>query len=156
MTPEQITMVQESFTKVEPIADKAADIFYDRLFETTPEVRKMFPADMTAQKESLMQTITVAVNNLHQVETIVDTVKELGAKHVGYGVKNEHYDSVGSALLYTLEAGLGDDWNDELKEAWTATYTLVADTMKEGAASVPPIEEKTGLFSKFFKKLVPA
>jgi len=76
-------------------------------------------------------------------------VQELGRKHVGYGVKDEHYDKVGAALLFTLEKGLGDDWNDELKGAWTETYTLVAGVMKDAAAEVKP-EPKKGFLSRLF------
>lgn len=152
MTPEKIKLVQDSFAKVAPIADKAADIFYDRLFEIAPEVRPMFPADMSDQKGKLMQTLGVAVNNLHQVESILPTVQELGRKHVSYGVKDEHYDTVGAALLYTLEKGLGDDFTPDVKEAWTETFVTVASVMKEAAASVPP--PKQGFFSKLFKKQV--
>lgn len=152
MTPEKVKLVQESFEKVVPIADKAADIFYDRLFEIAPQVRPMFPADMSDQKGKLMQTLGVAVTNLHQVETIVPTVQELGRKHVGYGVKDEHYDIVGAALLYTLEKGLGDAFTPEVKEAWTETFMLVAGVMKEAAATVP--EPKKSFFSKLFGKRV--
>lgn len=152
MTPEKIKLVQESFEKVAPIADKAADIFYDRLFEIAPSVRPMFPADMSDQKGKLMQTLGVAVNNLHQVETILQTVQELGKKHVSYGVKDEHYDTVGEALLYTLEKGLGDAFTPDVKEAWTETFVTVAGVMKEAAATVP--EPKKGFFSKLFGKRV--
>lgn len=134
MTPEQVTMVQESFKKVLPIADTAADIFYDRLFEVAPEVRPMFAADMSKQKSALMGTLAVAVQSLHEVEKIIPVVQQLGVRHVSYGVKDEHYDTVGGALLYTLEKGLGDAWNDELKAAWTETYVTVAGVMKEAAA----------------------
>lgn len=148
MTPEKIKLVQDSFAKVAPIAGQAADIFYDRLFEIAPDVRPMFPADMSNQKDKLMQTLGVAVNNLHQVETILPTVQELGRKHVGYGVKDEHYDTVGAALLFTLEKGLGDAFTPDVKEAWTETFVTVAGVMKEAAATVP--EPKKGFLSKLF------
>jgi len=152
MTPEKVKLVQDSFAQVAPIADKAADIFYDRLFEIAPDVRSMFPADMSDQKGKLMQTLGVAVNNLHQVETILPTVQELGRKHVAYGVKDEHYDTVGAALLYTLEKGLGDGFTPEVKEAWTETFVTVAGVMKEAASTVE--EPKKSFFSKLFGKRV--
>lgn len=150
MTPEKIKLVQDSFAKVAPIADKAADIFYDRLFEVAPQVRPMFAADMSRQKEVLMQTLGTAVQNLHQVDTILPVVKELGVKHVGYGVKDEHYDIVGGALLFTLEKGLGDDWNDDLKDAWAETYGTVAGVMKDAAAEAVAKPEKKGLLARVF------
>ncbi|WP_422377811.1 globin family protein [Roseibium sp.] len=152
MTPEKIKLVQDSFAQVAPIADKAADIFYDRLFEIAPDVRPMFPADMSNQKDKLMQTLGVAVSNLHQVETILPTVQDLGRKHVAYGVKDEHYDTVGSALLFTLEKGLGEAFTPQVKDAWTETFTTVAGVMKEAAATVE--EPKKGFFSKLFGKRV--
>ena len=150
MTPEQVKLVQDSFTKVEPIAGKAADLFYDRLFEIAPEVRSMFPDDLSQQKTKLMDMLGTAVNNLHQVETIIPAVQELGRKHVGYGVKDEHYGKVGEALLWTLEQGLGDGFTPPVKEAWTATYGTVAEVMQTAAAAMPPPTEKKGFFSRMF------
>ena len=149
MTPEQVAMVQESFQKVAPIADKAADIFYDRLFEIAPQVRSLFPAVMTDQKKKLMAMLGTAVNNLHQVDTVVPAIQELGVRHIAYGVKDEHYDIVGSALLYTLSVGLGDDWTPDLEAAWTETYTIVATVMKDAAAAASMGEEKKSFFQRF-------
>ena len=126
----QVQMVQDSFTKVAPIADTAASIFYDRLFTIAPEVKPMFAdADMAEQGKKLMTTIGIAVKGLTNLEKIVPTVQNLGVKHIDYGVKKEHFAIVGEALIFTLEKGLGDDWNEELKEAWATTYQILADTM---------------------------
>jgi len=134
MTPEKVRLVQDSFKKVVPIAGAAADIFYNRLFEIAPEVRPMFPEQMADQKGKLMTTLAVAIQNLHQVDTIVPVIQNLAVKHLDYGVKDEHYAPVGAALLYTLEKGLGDDWTPELADAWAETYTTVATVMKDAAA----------------------
>ena len=133
MTPEQITMVQESFKKVAPISATAADLFYDRLFEVAPEVRQLFPDDMAQQKKMLMSMLGTAVTNLHRAEAILPAVQDLGRRHVGYGVKDEDYDTVAAALLWTLEQGLGPDFTPETKDAWTACYVLLAGTMKDAA-----------------------
>jgi hemoglobin-like flavoprotein len=102
MTPDQIKLVQETFKSVLPIAPQAADLFYGRLFEIAPGVRGLFPTDLTAQKHKLMAMIGTAVANLHQVETIVPAVQDLGRRHVGYGVTDAHYQPVGEALIWTL------------------------------------------------------
>lgn len=138
MTPEQVKLVQDSFSKVAPIADKAADLFYDRLFMIAPEVRSLFPSDLTEQKKKLMQMIATAVTNLHQVEKILPAVEELGRRHVGYGVTAKEYEPVGAALLWTLEQGLGPDFTEPVKAAWTQTYLTVAGVMQNAAASAAP------------------
>ncbi|MCX7360350.1 MAG: globin family protein [Alphaproteobacteria bacterium] len=129
MTPRQIDLVQTSFQKVVPIAAKAADLFYDRLFEIAPAVRSLFPADLTSQKQKLMTMLGTAVTNLHQLETILPAVKELGQRHKGYGVTAAHYAPVGAALLWTLETGLGPDFTPEVKTAWTETYMALSGVM---------------------------
>ena len=86
MTPEQITLVQASFQKVVPIAGTAADLFYDRLFETAPQTRALFPQDMAEQKKKLMAMLGTAVANLHKLDTILPAVQALGQRHKGYGV----------------------------------------------------------------------
>jgi hemoglobin-like flavoprotein len=148
MTPEQIKLVQDSFKHVEPIAPQAADLFYGRLFEIAPEVRPLFPADLTTQKQKLMTMLATAVTNLHQVEKIVPAVQDLGRRHVGYGVQEAHYKPVGEALIWTLEKGLGSAFNQQVKIAWIAAYTTLTTVMTEAAASVKPARK--GLFARMF------
>jgi hemoglobin-like flavoprotein len=129
MTPQQISLVQASFQKVVPIAGTAADLFYDRLFETAPQVRTLFPDDLSEQKKKLMAMLGTAVANLHKIETILPAVKALGERHKGYGVTAAHYAPVGAALLWTLEQGLGPDFTPDTKAAWTEAYTALAGVM---------------------------
>ena len=134
LSESQIKLVQTSFAKVEPIADKAAQLFYDRLFELDPNLRKLFKGDMKAQGKKLMSMIAAAVRGLNNLPSLVPVVQNLGRRHVGYGVKNKDYATVGQALIWTLEKGLGSAFTPEVKQAWIAVYTLLADTMKEAAA----------------------
>jgi len=133
LTTEQISMIRDSWEKVVPIADQAAALFYGRLFELDPALRPMFKGDMTEQGKKLMQMIGVAVDNLDTLDEIVPAIQEMGVRHLGYGVKNSHYDTVGEALLWTLGQGLGDAFTPQLKMAWTDVYTLLAGTMKDAA-----------------------
>lgn len=134
MTPEQKSLVQESFAKVAPIADQAAALFYGKLFEIDPAIKPMFKTDLEEQGKKLMQVLATAVNGLDDLGVLVPVVQDLGRRHVAYGVRDEHYDAVGGALLWTLEQGLGDDFTPAVKEAWTTVYGLIASTMKEAAA----------------------
>lgn len=137
VTPEDVSLVQSSWAKVAPISDTAADLFYGKLFELDPSLKELFPDDMSEQKKKLMQTLAVCVNGLSDLGEIVPAVKALGQRHVGYKVKDEHYETVGTALLWTLGQGLGDDFTPETENAWTGVYTVLATTMKEAAAEVP-------------------
>ncbi len=108
---------------------------------------------MGDQKKKLMQMLGAAVNGLNNLEAVVPVVQDLGRRHVAYGIKPEMYDTVGAALLYTLEKGLGDAWTPEVKEAWTETYVLVATTMKDAAAEVPAEEApKKGFLARLFAR----
>ena len=129
MTPAQIALVQDSFAKVAPISDQAAIIFYDRLFEVAPQVRALFPDDLTEQRKKLMATLAVVVNGLTNLPSILPAASALATRHVGYGAKAEHYPVVGGALLWTLEKGLGDAWTPEVAEAWTAAYGTLSSYM---------------------------
>lgn len=133
MTPEQIKLIQTSWDKVVPIADTAAELFYGKLFELDPELKPLFKGDMTEQGRKLMRMIGVAVNGLNRLNEIVPAVQDLGRRHVAYGVKDKDYDTVGSALLWTLEQGLGEDFTDETEQAWVVVYTVLATTMKDAA-----------------------
>lgn len=129
MTPDQISLVQDSFKKVVPIADVAADLFYGRLFEIAPEVKPMFRGDIKEQGRKLMATLGVVVTGLTRLETVLPAASTLARKHVDYGVKAEHYTPVGAALLWTLEKGLGDAWTPELADAWGTAYGTLSNFM---------------------------
>ena len=134
MTPEQIRLVQSSFQKVIPISDTAADLFYLRLFELDPSLRPLFKGDIQEQGRKLMHMIHTAVLGLDKPETIIPTVRNLGKRHANYGVQSKHYATVGAALLWALEQGLGKDFTPETKTAWTETYQLLSGVMQEAAA----------------------
>lgn len=134
MTPEQAVLVKNSWALVTPIADKAAELFYGKLFEMDPELKSLFKGDMTEQGRKLMSMINTAVTGLDKLEVIVPAVEQLGLRHVAYGVKDKDYDTVGDALLWTLEAGLGENFTPDIKEAWAVVYGVLSNTMKAAAA----------------------
>jgi nitric oxide dioxygenase len=129
MTPEQVKLVQQSFAQVAPIADKAAEIFYGRVFEVAPSVKPLFKGDMADQRKKLMATLAVVVNGLSDLPSVLPAASALAKRHVGYGVLPEHYSVVGGALLWTLERGLGPHWTPALADAWTAAYTALSGFM---------------------------
>ena len=137
MTPQQIELVQTSFQKVVPIAGTAADLFYDRLFETAPDVRRMFPNDLAEQKKKLMTMLGTAVAGLSKLEALLPVVRALGARHAGYGVTAEHFAPVGAALIWTLEQGLGDGFTPDVKAAWVEVYGVLSRTMIDGMEPLP-------------------
>jgi hemoglobin-like flavoprotein len=133
LTAAQKDLVQNSFKSIATIADDAAILFYQKLFELDPSLKPMFRGDMAEQRKKLMQMLTAAVKGLDRLEQLVPVVQDLGRRHGAYGVQESHYETVGAALLWTLEAGLGRDFTPEVKEAWTAVYGLLATTMKNAA-----------------------
>lgn len=141
MTPRQVESIRDSWAAVEPIGDVAATLFYDRLFDQEPAIRRLFRrTDLAAQKRVLMQTLAVVVRSLDRLEQLVPAIQRLGRRHAEYGVRPAHYDSVGAALLWTLEQGLGDAFTTDSREAWAAAYATLASVMidaamEEGAAA---------------------
>ena len=132
MNSQQINLVQTSFEHVRPIASTAAEIFYARLFELDPSLRPMFKGDMSHQGRMLMSMLNTAVNGLGNLDATLPVVRQLGARHARYGVRDEHYPIVGGALLWTLAQGLGDKFTPEVSEAWAAAYELLASVMQLG------------------------
>ncbi|RED44894.1 globin family protein [Seonamhaeicola aphaedonensis] len=136
MEQKTVTLVQESFEKVKPIAPAAAEIFYGKLFELDPKLKPLFPSSDDAMKEQgnkLMSMLAAAVAGLSNLEALIPILQDLGKRHVEYKVEAFHYDTVGAALLGTLEAGLGDDFTPEVKDAWASVYGIMADVMIEAA-----------------------
>ncbi len=136
MESKTITLVQESFEKVKPIAPAAAKIFYDNLFNLDPKLKQLFPNNedaMKVQGNKLMSMLGAAVAGLSNLETLIPILKDLGKRHVEYNVQAFHYVTVGEALLGTLEAGLGEDFTSDVKEAWTVAYGTMSNVMIEAA-----------------------
>src|SRR5829696_144323 len=131
VTAGQKSLVQDSFADIATIADDAAVLFYQRLFELDPSLRPMFRGDMAEQRKKLMQMLTAAVKGLDRLDQLIPVVKDLGLRHARYGVLDAHYDTVGEALLWTLEMGLGRGFTAQVREAWAAVYGLLATTMKD-------------------------
>jgi hemoglobin-like flavoprotein len=131
MTPQQIALVQQSFAKVLPIREQAAALFYDRLFAIDPSARPLFRGDIKAQGGKLMAAIAAVVKALDHIDTILDDLRGMARRHDRYGVQETHYASVGEALLWTLEQGLGADFTPDLRVAWAAAYRLLSETMIE-------------------------
>lgn len=136
MTPEQVTLVQDSFAKVVPIKEQAAALFYGRLFEIDPTTKSLFAnSDMKEQGTKLMATLAMVVSGLRNPAPIIPVTQALARRHVGYGVTSAQYASVGAALLWTLEQGLGAAYTPEVAAAWTAAYTLLSGVMLEAAGA---------------------
>jgi len=133
MTPEKIALVRGSWQQVLPIKDTAAELFYGQLFRLDPSLHALFRGDMAEQGRKLMTMINMVVNSLDNLTPLLGAVEDLGRRHVGYGVTAAHYDTVGSALLWTLGQGLGDDFTPPVQAAWTEAYTILASTMKQAA-----------------------
>ena len=129
MTPDQVKLVQQSFAQVAPIADKAAEIFYGRLFEIAPAVKPLFHGDLAAQRRKLMAALAAVVAGLSNMPSVLPVASALAKRHVGYGAHPEHYSAVGEALLWTLARGLGPQWTPEVATAWTSAYATLSSFM---------------------------
>lgn len=134
MEQEKILIVQDTWQQVLPIAEVAADLFYDRLFELDPGIKSLFAnTDLGAQKAKLLAILATTIAGLSTSTSLLHDLEELGRRHANYGVLPNQYARAGEALLWTLEKGLGDRWSDETKAAWTTAYALIAGQMLKGA-----------------------
>src|SRR5829696_5765418 len=127
ITDEQIALVQSSFQHVRPIADTAGLLFYERVFTLAPEARAMFGDDLARQATRTMTALGQAVDGLTRLDEVAPFLVRLGARHVGYGVLPEHFDLVGSALLWTLQQGLGETFTAPVAAAWAAAWQVIRE-----------------------------
>lgn len=139
---EQKTIIRQTFAQVAPLAQVAARLFYSRLFELAPATERLFryplgTAGMARQGAKLIETLQVAVDSLDHPEQIAPLIEELGRRHAGYGVAAGDYDTVGAALLWTLQQCLGNGFTAEVEAAWGALYGHLAATMTRAAYATP-------------------
>ena len=133
MTPEKIALVRSSWQQVLPIQDTAAQLFYGQLFELDPSLRSLFKGDMVEQGRKLMTMINMVVISLDKLGPILETIEDMGRRHVAYGVTEAHYDTVGNALIWTLGQGLGEQFTPAVENAWADAYNTLASAMKQAA-----------------------
>jgi hemoglobin-like flavoprotein len=133
MTPQQIKIVRENVERIAPVADKATTTFCDRLFALDSSLRLMFDENSAERKQELLMMLKFAVETLDRIDVFMPSLEALGRKHVGYGVRDEHYDAIGASLILTLRQMFGKEFTLETEKAWLETYTLVAGTMRRAA-----------------------
>jgi hemoglobin-like flavoprotein len=138
MTQKQIELVENSWDYIIINAQEAGTNFYTKLFELDPALRQMFRDDIRSQSQKLVSLITFVVHKLNNMNDVIADVKALGKRHKNYSVKTEHYSLVGQALLWTLEKGLGDQWNDETECAWKTVYNILSETMIKANSDTEP------------------
>ena len=137
MTTEQTMLVKNSWKKLRNVkAETIGDLFYTKLFFDHPGLRKVFPSQMNQQNKKLVDMLSYIVLKIDDFQAIKKDIQALAISHERYGVKPEHYTMVGSALVWTLEKAIGKEWNRDLEEAWTACYSLIAQTMLTASKTV--------------------
>lgn len=134
MTADQIHLLRKSFGRVEQQAQVAALVFYRRLFELDPSLRPLFKTNIEEQAARLMDMLALALSLTNRPGALETELIESGIRHAGYGARDEHYVTVGQAMLDMLAEVLGNDFTPATREAWVAFYTYTAETMKRGAA----------------------
>jgi len=126
--------LETSFDFVAPRGEELMDEFYARLFAAAPSVRVLFSRDMSTQKTMLLSALVLLRKSLRNLDEIVPTLRTLGARHVAYGARPEHYPVVGSVLIASIAAIAGPAWTAEYEAAWAAAFDVVAGAMLDGAA----------------------
>jgi nitric oxide dioxygenase len=129
----QLDALETSFDLIAPRGEELMDVFYGRLFTAAPDVRALFPSDMARQKTMLLGALVLLRKSLRNLDAIVPTLEGLGARHLAYGAKPEHYPVVGETLIGAMAEVAGDAWRPEYEEAWQNAFELVAGTMLAGA-----------------------
>lgn len=138
MNSNEIDLVKASFNLLHPIAPKAAELFYARLFTVAPSVRPLFSQDLRKQGAMLMQAISLVVRNLDNPQSVLGTLHAMGRRHVAYGAEPAHYDVVGDVLLWTLQECLGESFSSADRLAWGKAYSLISSAMIHGAEAPNP------------------
>ena len=147
ITESQIALVQSSFRHVLPIAEQAGLLFYERVFTLAPGTRALFDDDIAPQAARTMAAVKTAVDGLGDLDLVGPFLVRLGGRHVRYGVRHEHFDVVGEALLWTLEQGLGERFTPAVRDAWAAAWVVISGALREGMrrAEAAVTEERTPL-----------
>lgn len=133
MKQEQITLVQETWAKIIPELDQASNDFMEKLLEIKPDLIKLFRTDTRELGMLMMAMINRAINALDDFDEFLPEIQKLGGRHIAYGVTDEDFDNVATALLWTLEKYLGEAYTKDVEQAWTIAYNQIAQVMMEAS-----------------------
>lgn len=137
LSSQNIHDIRATWSELAQDAEGTTDAFYAELFRIAPDVRPMFAGtDLTKQGRKLTAAIGLVVRHADNLVPMVAPLREMGARHAGYGVEDRHYDAVGQALIATMQARLGPTFTPAARDAWIAAYSAVAGTMQAGAADL--------------------
>lgn len=137
-----INSLEESFDLIAPRGDEVVEDFYNRIFTVAPGLRGLFPDDMARQRKAVLATLVLVRKSLHDLEGLIPTLRGLGARHVGYGARPEHYPVVGEALIGAMASVAGDAWKPAYSDAWAEAYGVIVDQMLIGAEEAAAAEER--------------
>jgi hemoglobin-like flavoprotein len=130
-----VDALETSFDIVAPRGDELMDVFYAKLFAAAPAVEPLFArTDLRKQKIMLLRVLGLLRRSLRDLDAIVPILHDLGARHVAYGARPEHYPVVGAVLIASMAEVAGDAWQLEHECAWAAAFDVVAGAMLDGAA----------------------
>ena len=132
LTPAHVVELRRTWHVLLPMGDEVAQLFYERLFEIDPSLRTLFQSDPVVRRRKLMDALEFIVTHVDRPDDLLPMLGALGQRHVGYGVRPEHYAVAGEALLWTLDEGVGVLRTAEAREAWVAAYELIAGAMRNG------------------------
>ncbi|HZI02126.1 MAG TPA: globin domain-containing protein [Flavisolibacter sp.] len=135
MTAHQIALVRKTwkvYRTIDPVL--VGDVFYSKLFTTTPQLKNLFYTSKEEQSKKLVDMLSMIVGRLDRMNELTEDIRQLAIRHKGYGVQFRHYDLVEDALMWTLAQGLGSDWNEEVKEAWQQCYQILSRSMQEAVS----------------------
>jgi hemoglobin-like flavoprotein len=147
MTPTQVDLVQDSFRRIAPQISEASRLFYDELFRIAPDLRQLFPDDISRQREKLGHMLDALIRSLNRINTVSEDIVDLGHRHLAYDIEEEHYVAFGEALLRMLDRLLGVEMTLELRDAWSSAYDMLARVMQD-AANTPRSAES------FFARII--
>jgi hemoglobin-like flavoprotein len=140
--PLDINSLEESFDLIAPRGDDVVEDFYNRIFDAAPQLRGLFPDDMTHQRKVVLATLVLVRKSLRDLNGLIPTLRALGGRHVGYGAQPEHHPVVGQALIGAMASVAGDAWKPEYSSAWVAAHGVIVAEMLKGAEEAQRLELK--------------
>ena len=133
MTPEAIRAIKTSYATVAMQPRQLASRFYQELFAAAPNLRPIFPADLTLLQGHFEAAIAMVVRNLDEMSALREPLRDLGAQHVHWRARPEDYVTAREALIAAIR-GLSVGWDAILEQHWRAAITAIVVPMLEGAA----------------------
>ncbi len=128
LSHKEISLIKATKEKITENSQEIRMSFYNKIFELDPSAKLLFRESFLSIK-ALPDSIEFMFKHVGNLNEAIPELRKLGLKHKTYKVKPKHYPIAREALLWTFQEYIGNDFTEELREAWIKLFNFMSENL---------------------------